>query len=81
MDVRGHHLEEDEGKRLRCTHCLREWSMLRRSQRWCPGVPWYVPGRALDHLYTFTQLKRKGLKPCDRRKRDGYIVTELGVFV
>ncbi len=27
MDVRGHHLEEDQGKRLRCTHCLREWSM------------------------------------------------------
>jgi len=25
MDVRGHHLEEDEGKRLRCTRCLREW--------------------------------------------------------
>ena len=40
-------------------------------------MPWYVLGRAPEHLYTFTQLKRKGLKPRDRRKRDGYIVTEF----
>src|SRR6266567_6464215 len=76
VDIRGHHLEEDERKRLRCTHCLREWRMLEQSRRWCPGVPWYVPGCAPDHLYTYTQLKRKGLKPRDRRKRAGYIVTE-----
>ncbi len=77
MDERGHHLEEGADKRLRCTRCLREWRVLRRSRRWCPGVPWYVPGRAPEHLYTFTQLKRKGLKPRDRRKRAGYIVTEF----
>ncbi len=76
MDVRGHHLEEDEGKQLRCTRCLRKWSMLRRSRRWCPGVPWYVPGCAPDHLYTLSQLKRKGLKPRDRRERAGCVVTE-----
>jgi DNA polymerase III subunit epsilon len=76
MDVRGHHLEEDEGKRLRCVHCLREWSMLRRSRRWCPGVPWYVAGSAPRHLYTLSQLKRKGLKPRDRRERAGCVVTE-----
>src|SRR6266567_382206 len=76
MDVRGHHLEEDQGKRLRCTHCLREWSMLSRSRRWCPGVPWYVAGCAPRHLYTLSQLKRKGLKPRDRRERVGCVVTE-----
>ena len=36
-----------------------------------------MPGRAPEHLDTFTQLKRKGLKPRDRRKRAGYIVTEF----
>lgn len=77
MDERGHHFEEGADKRLRCTRCLREWRVLRRSWRWCPGVPWYVPGRPPEHLYTFTQLKRQGLKPRDRRKRAGYIVTEF----
>ncbi len=48
MDERGHHLEEGADKRLRCTRCLREWRVLRWSGRWCPGVPWYVPGRAPD---------------------------------
>ncbi len=76
MDVRGHHLEEDEGKRLRCTRCLRDWSMLCRSRRWCPGVPWYVAGCAPSHLYTLSQLKRKGLKPRNRRERVGCVVTE-----
>jgi DNA polymerase III epsilon subunit-like protein len=75
MDVRGHHLEEAEDKCLRCTRCLREWSRLRTSQRWCPGVPWYTYGCAPDHLYTYTQLKAKGLRPRDRRERAGYIVT------
>lgn len=76
MDVRGHHLEEGADKRLRCTCCLREWRMLERSRRWCPGVPWYVPGCAPRHLYTLSQLKRKGLKPRDRRERVGCVVTE-----
>jgi DNA polymerase III epsilon subunit-like protein len=76
MDVRGHHLEEHQGKRLRCTRCLREWSMLSRSRRWCPGVPWYVAGCAPSHLYTLSQLKRKDLKPRDRRERAGCVVTE-----
>lgn len=77
MNEQGHHFEEGVDKHLRCTRCLREWRVLRRSRRRCPGVPWYVPGRAQDHLYTFTQLKRQGLNPHDRRKRDGYIVTQF----
>ncbi len=76
MDVRGHHLEEGTDKRLRCTHCLREWRMLSRSRRWCPGVPWYVLGGAPRNLYTLSQLKRKGLKPRDRHERVGCVVTE-----
>jgi DNA polymerase III epsilon subunit-like protein len=75
MDVRGHHLEEVAGKQLRCTRCLREWSRLRLSRRWCPGIPWYTYGSAPDHLFTYNQLKRKGLTPRERRERDGCIVT------
>jgi len=76
MDERGHHFEEGADKRLCCTRCLREWQVLRRSRRWCPGVPWYVAGCAPSHLYTLSQLKRKGLKPRDRRERVGCVVTE-----
>jgi hypothetical protein len=74
-DVRGHHLEEVAGKQLHCTRCLRPWPRLRACRRWCPGVPWYTYGRAPDHLYTLSQLKRRGLTPRDRRARDGCIVT------
>jgi DNA polymerase III epsilon subunit-like protein len=75
MDVRGHHLEEGSSKQLHCTHCLRPWSRLRSSLRWCPGVPWYTWGKAPDHLYTLGQLKRRGLTPRDQRARNGCIVT------
>ncbi len=75
MDVRGHHLDEGRGKQLSCTHCLRPWSQLRVSPRWCPGVPWYTSGKAPDHLYTLGQLKRRGLTPRDQRARDGCLVT------
>jgi hypothetical protein len=75
MEVAGHHLEEVAGKQRRCTRCLREWSRLHSSRRWCPGVPWYICGSAPDHLYTYSQLKCKGLTPRDRRERDGCIVT------
>lgn len=75
MDIRGHHLEEDEGKRLRCTRCLREWRMLSQSRRWCPGIPWYIVGCAPKGLLTFSQLKRQGLRPRERGAPDGCIVT------
>jgi DNA polymerase III epsilon subunit-like protein len=74
MDIRGHHLEEMNAH-LFCMRCLREWSRLRSSRRWCPGVPWYSYGSAPDHLYTYSQLRRMGLKPRDRRERAGCIVT------
>jgi DNA polymerase III epsilon subunit-like protein len=74
IDIRGHHLEE-MNQRLCCTRCLREWSRLRTSRRWCPGVPWYTYGSAPDHLYTYSQLKRRGLKPRNLRERAGCIVT------
>lgn len=75
MEARGHHLEKDADGRVRCTLCLRDWVFLQRSRRWCPGVPWYVPGCAPDHLATLSQLKRMGLKPRNRRERVGCVVT------
>jgi len=38
-------------------------------------VPRYTYGNALDHLYTYSQLKSKGLKPRDLCERVGCIVT------
>ncbi len=38
-------------------------------------VSWYVAGRAPDHLYTFSQLKPRGLKPRNRCEQDDCIVT------
>ena len=73
MDIREHHLEE-MNNRLCCTRCLREWSQLRTTQRWCPGVPWYSYGSAPDHLYTYSQLMRVGLKPRSRAEHVGCIV-------
>jgi Exonuclease len=75
MEVQGHRLEEVTGKQLSCSRCLRKWSRLRSSRRWCPGVPWYTYGNAPDHLYTYSQLQRRGLIPRARRARDGCIVT------
>jgi DNA polymerase III subunit epsilon len=81
MDVRGHHLEEGVGKQLTCTRCLRSWSRLRSSRRWCPGVPWYTSRKAPSYLYTRGQLKRRGLTPRKRRAPDGCIVTAFHELV
>lgn len=75
MDMRGHQLIENEQKKLVCTRCQRAWSSLKHSRRRCPGIPWYVVGMAPSHLYTYTQLKKKGLRPKDRRVAEGCIVT------
>jgi len=74
MDMRGHHLQETE-QGLSCARCLRSWSQIHRSRRFCPGVPWYVRGQAPDDLFTFTQLKQRGLQPANRFAPDSCIVT------
>ncbi len=55
--------------------------MLQRSRRWCPGVAWYVVGCAPKGLLTFSQLKRRGLRPRERGAPDGCIVTAYGELV
>lgn len=69
------HIMETVGTSLRCSKCLRTSAQINRSRRWCPGVPWYVAGAAPDTLYTVSQLKAKGLRPCKNQPRAGVVVT------
>jgi DNA polymerase-3 subunit epsilon len=61
-----HSLEDIEGGH-RCTVCLWTWQQYPKTR--CPGIPRY--GKIPDHLKTFTQLGKLGLKPKDREKPDG----------
>ncbi len=56
------HTMETSATGTRCSRCLRTAPQIKRSQRWCPGLPWYVAGDAPDHLYTQLQLKNRGLR-------------------
>lgn len=56
-----HTLEPAPDHRVRCTIC--GWTWAQRPQSDCPGVPRYGWDAASDHLKTFTQLKKAGLKP------------------
>lgn len=79
--IRGHEFVENERQQQVCVRCHRTWSQLKSSRRQCPGVPWYVVGTAPSHLYTSTQLKKKGLHPKDQKLAEGCIVTAYGDLV
>jgi DNA polymerase III epsilon subunit-like protein len=64
--MKSHNLEQIKGGH-RCTVCL--WTWTRYPQSRCPGIPRYA--RIPDHLKTFTQLGKLGLKPQDREQPDG----------
>ncbi len=53
----------------RCSVCTWFWRSLPGAD--CPGVPRYGYEQVPAHLFTFTQLKEKGLRPPDRAKPDG----------
>lgn len=55
-----------------CTKCKRKPDS---SWRACPGVHWYVYGNAPDHLSTYSQMRRNGQKPKDRKQPQGCVVT------
>jgi DNA polymerase III epsilon subunit-like protein/rubredoxin len=64
--MRAHTLEKtDDG--YRCTTC--SWTWAKPPQSRCPGLHRY--GHIPEHLKTFTQLGKLGLKPVDRAMPDG----------
>lgn len=73
------HIMETTAEGLRCSKCLRTATQINRSQRWCPGVPWYVAGAAPNHLYTASQLKTRGLRATGNVA--GCVATTYGALV
>ncbi len=60
----------------RCRVCGKTWRG--KPQSACPGMPWYEPGQAPEHLLTRRQLRQRDLKPGGECLAVvGFLTTEL----